>query len=318
MHPLGLAVGRRAVDQDARRVRFVGEGDAACDEALQQAGFAVEHADAANLPAGTPAAWIVHLSGHDDAPLLRCLQTLQGEPVPILLLLDDLTALAAARRFDLPLLDFALRSHDAIECVRRLELALELHRRFASLTQRTARLERQISVDFKTGLLSELHFRRVMQLECKRAQRHHNPLALLLLDLDDFKGINDATSYDFGDETLRRVGETVLRSVRETDFAARLGGDEFCVLLPQTSSAEAMQTALRIRRQIAGIQLQHGTFRRQLTVSIGIDTFDGHMSANASQLRQRANHALHAAKRQGKNQVRSFAPSLSALHNRAL
>ena len=295
----------------ARCVLIVGEDqEPACDEALEQAAFTVLHArspaEARPLLARGPDAVILRVAARSSGTSLRLLQLLQlDEPVPVLLLLDDLTSLAAARNFGLPLLDFLLYPHSASECVRRIELALDLRRRFQELSSRALQLEQQVSVDFKTGLISELYFRRILQLEWKRAQRHHNPLSLLLLDVDDFKGINDATSYEFGDHVLRQVGETVLSSVRETDYAARLGGDEFCVLLPQTPAAEATQTAQRIRRQIAALTVQNGGFRRQLTVSIGVDTHDGNAPATVENLRLRANQALQAAKHEGKDLVRS-------------
>src|SRR5262249_30786762 len=137
--------------------------------------------------------------------------------------------------------------------------------------------------------------------------RHQNPLSLLLIDVDDFKGINDSTEYAFGDEVLGRVGETLKATVRETDFAARCGGDEFCVLLPQTTPAEAVHTAMRIRQRIAETAVQKGSSRRQVTVSIGIDAFDGRSASTVEILRSNANKALQEAKRRGKNQVWLFA-----------
>ena len=145
--------------------------------------------------------------------------------------------------------------------------------------------------------------KRIIALEWKRAQRHQNPLSLLLIDVDNFKQVNDTTEYAFGDEVLRRVADALKQNVRETDFAARFGGDEFCVLLPQTSPAEAVQTALRIRQRIAGMTVQNANFDRQVTVSIGVDSYDGRKASSVDQLRRHANRALHEAKRRGKNQV---------------
>jgi diguanylate cyclase (GGDEF)-like protein len=105
---------------------------------------------------------------------------------------------------------------------------------------------------------------------------------------------------------LRRVAEALKHTVRETDFPARFGGDEFCVLLPQTSPAEAVQTALRIRQRIAGTVVQSGSYERQVTVSIGVDSHDGRNAGNLDNLRRNANRALHEAKRRGKNQVWLF------------
>jgi diguanylate cyclase (GGDEF)-like protein len=145
--------------------------------------------------------------------------------------------------------------------------------------------------------------KRILGLEWKRAQRHQNPLSLLLIDVDNFKAVNDTTEYAFGDEVLRRVAEALHGTVRETDFAARFGGDEFCVLLPQTSPAEAVQTALRIRARIAGTVMQSGSYQRQVTVSIGVDSYDGRSASSIDHLRRNANRALQEAKRRGKNQV---------------
>ena len=142
-----------------------------------------------------------------------------------------------------------------------------------------------------------------MVLQWKRAQRHQNPLSLLLIDVDNFKGVNDTTEYAFGDEVLRRVADALKGNVRETDFAARFGGDEFCVLLPQTSPAEAVQTALRIRKRISGMSVSSGSYERQVTVSIGVDSYDGRKASSVDQLRRNANRALQEAKRRGKNQV---------------
>lgn len=248
---------------------------------------------------------LVLCAGGVELGLLEALQQ-DDDPVPVILLVDDLQALAEARDMKIPFRDFVLKPCTAAECVHRVELALQTRLRIRGLHVRTRQLESQVSVDFKTGLFSELHMKRVLGLEWKRAQRHQNPLSLLLLDVDNFKGINDTTEYAFGDEVLSRVGEALRSTVRETDFAARFGGDEFCVLLPQTSPAEAVQTALRIRQRIAGMVVQNLNYQRQVTVSIGVDSYDGRSPGGVDNLRRRANRALQEAKRRGKNQVWLF------------
>jgi two-component system cell cycle response regulator len=245
------------------------------------------------------------LRGSVEIELLEGLQS-DEDPLPVLVLVDDLAALADVRQWRLPLRDFVRRPLTAAEGVHRLDLLLLHKRRHRVLVQRAQKLEGQISVDFKTGLLSELYFGRVLQLEWKRAQRHQNPLSFLLVDVDDFKSVNDTTEYSFGDEVLRRVGETLRATVRETDFAARCGGDEFCVLLPQTTPAEAVHTAMRIRQRIAEMDVRRGSYSRQVTVSIGIDAFDGRTLGSVEILRSNANKALQFAKKKGKNQVWLF------------
>ncbi len=225
------------------------------------------------------------------------------DPIPVILLVENLAALSDARSLQVPFRDFLLRPCQPGEAVHRVELALHTRRRIRGMHTRARELESQVSIDFKTGLTSELYMKRIVTLEWKRAQRHQNPMSLLLIDVDNFKGVNDSTEYAFGDEVLRRVAEALRGNLRETDFAARFGGDEFCALLPQTTPAEAVQTALRIRKRISEMSIASGSFTTQVTVSIGLDSFDGRKASSVNLLLRNANRALHEAKRRGKNQV---------------
>lgn len=250
----------------------------------------------------------------EDGVELELLERLMpdDDPIPVILLVDDLSKLAEARKSQVPFRDFLLRPYSSAECLQRVELALKTRSRIRGLQTRARQLESQVSIDFKTGLMSELYIKKIMSLEWKRAQRHQNPLSLLLIDVDNFKAINDTTEYSFGDQVLRRVADALKLNIRETDFAARFGGDEFCVLLPQTSPAEAVQTALRIRQRISGMSVRSEKFDRQVTVSIGVDSYDGRKASSVEHLRSHANRALHEAKRRGKNQVWLFSGSEQA------
>lgn len=248
---------------------------------------------------------LVLCAGGVELELLEGLQR-DDDPVPVILVVDDLQVLADAQQMRIPFRDFVLKPFSTTECVHRVELALRTRTAIRALQARAQKLESQVSVDFKTGLVSEFSMRKILGLEWKRAQRHQNPLSLMLIDVDNFKGVNDSTEYAFGDEVLRRVAEALKQNVRETDFAARFGGDEFCVLLPQTSPGEAVQTALRIRQRISGMVVQSGNYQRQVTVSIGVDSYDGRSASTMDALRRNANRALQEAKRRGKNQVWLF------------
>ena len=246
------------------------------------------------------------VTGGIELELVESLQR-EDDPIPVLIAVDDLQLLADAHRWQLPIRDFLRKPLSSNETVHRVELALAHRRRHSMLVLRQRHLEGQISVDFKTGLLSEQYFTRILILEWKRSRRHQDALSLLFLDVDDFKGVNDTTEYSFGDEVLRKVGETLRNTVRETDFAARIGGDEFCVLLPQTTPKEAVQTAMRIRQRIAETVIQRGQYSRQVTVSIGIDAHDARSAGSPELLRSHANLALKEAKKRGKNQVWLYA-----------
>ncbi|NQU49466.1 MAG: diguanylate cyclase [Planctomycetes bacterium] len=164
-------------------------------------------------------------------------------------------------------------------------------------------LEAQLITDHKTELSNDRHFRDRFNQEFARSQRHHNPLTLLLLDIDDFKQINDSSSYDFGDTVLRTIAEVIRHSVRTIDIPARIGGDEYAVLMPHTSLDEGVGVANRILTSTAGLLVNDQKYRTEVHLSIGTACFDGTGLSDTSQLFLQANEALKAAKKAGKNRV---------------
>lgn len=244
---------------------------------------------------------LVCRAGGVEFTILEGLQ--MGGVVPLLILAETSEDLQEVRHLDAPLRDVLLAPFAADEFMHRVDLAASALHHVRDLETRVRELEGQVTNDFKTDLLSERHFRSLLNVEFKRAQRNKTPLSLLLLDVDNFKSINDSTDYAFGDEVLKAVATSVKNTCRETDFPARFGGDEFVVLLPQTSAAEAVQTSLRIRKRIADLVIRTDRHATRVSVSIGIDTFDGLRNTTAEELRRRANLALHEAKRRGKDQA---------------
>jgi diguanylate cyclase (GGDEF)-like protein len=153
--------------------------------------------------------------------------------------------------------------------------------------------ERELSrVDVVTGAINRRHFFELAEHEISVAIRYHQPLSLILFDIDHFKQANDIHGHHAGDELLKRAATVGQEHVRISDIFARYGGDEFVVLLPHTTSAEAAVVAERMRLAIAGGSVA-------MTISIGIadfragDTLDG--------LIHRADEALYRAKHEGRN-----------------
>ncbi len=236
---------------------------------------------------------------------MELLEDLQRDdsPVPVIVMVESLESFPAANSSRIPIHDFIAKPHTPDELAHRVQLALRHRSKHVTLHQRAQELEGQVSIDFKTNLISERHFKSILTMEFKRSQRHTNALALLLLDVDNFKDINDSTDYSFGDDVLMQVAKVLKNTIRATDYAARFGGDEFVLLLPHTTPAEAVQTAIRVRKAVSGRTVESRGYQTKVTVSIGIGTFDGRGSGNPEELRRHANKALQDAKRRGKNQV---------------
>ena len=200
-------------------------------------------------------------------------------------------------------LDFILEPFTADELLLRLELVQINADKARALAGRARDLEEQVIADYKTGLYNPRHFDVRLAEEFQRSRRHGAPLAYLLLDIDDFKGINDSTSYAFGDLVLRAVGETVRACVRSIDIPARIGGDEFAVLLPNTTLKEGVRIAGRIRDVLQDLPVETGDHRAIARVSIGVASTETESVDGGQELQDRANEALKAAKRDGKNHV---------------
>jgi len=176
------------------------------------------------------------------------------------------------------------------------------------------RLREQALTDALTGLSNHRRFRERLDQELADARRHAHTVALVLLDLDDFKAINDRHGHLIGDRVLQRVGEIITACCRPIDEAARYGGEELAILLPRTTAAEAMAVAERVRGRVAATTLTApGGLELPVTASFGIAVSDG--NGDGSSLIARADRALYAAKAAGKNRALldgADAPSVSS------
>jgi diguanylate cyclase (GGDEF)-like protein len=165
------------------------------------------------------------------------------------------------------------------------------------------RVQRLAATDDLTGLLNHRRLQEVLAREVHRAGRYGTPLALLMLDIDNFKQFNDSYGHQQGDAVLRAVADVVGSSVREIDSPARYGGEELAVVLPHIDLDGALTLAERIRGAIAATRVPgpDGT-SLSVTVSIGVATLDPEIPSR-KELVAAADRALYHAKRGGKNRV---------------
>jgi diguanylate cyclase (GGDEF)-like protein len=164
-------------------------------------------------------------------------------------------------------------------------------------------VERQAVTDSLTGLANRRQFYEVLGREYERAQRFGQPVSLILLDIDDFKLINDSRGHLAGDAVLHSVAATLGEVIREIDLAARYGGEEFAVLLPQTGPEGAANLAERLRTEIAARSIRFGTEEiTGVTASFGVAAGPVHDQTQIDLIAS-ADAALYQAKREGKNHV---------------
>jgi diguanylate cyclase (GGDEF)-like protein len=174
------------------------------------------------------------------------------------------------------------------------------------LLQRTLlhqQLRAAARTDAKTGLLNASAWEREAATHLLRARRTGSRLAVLLLDLDHFKAVNDQHGHLVGDDVLRTVAATVRDQLRGYDLPCRFGGEEFAVLLPDTDIEEAVGTAERLRRCIAGAVVQHGDEQVRVTASLGVAGLV-RPEQDVTDLLAAADAALYAAKAAGRDTVR--------------
>jgi diguanylate cyclase (GGDEF)-like protein len=171
-------------------------------------------------------------------------------------------------------------------------------------------VQQQALTDELTDLANRRRFRGALQAEITRARRFGGSVGLVLLDLDDFKQINDRHGHQAGDRVLVGVGAALRQRVRDTDLAARIGGDEFAVLLPHTDLAGCVELAEDVRATIERASGWETTGRTSVTASVGVAVYPEAASEDA--LMAAADGALYAAKARGRNRVATARPEAAA------
>jgi diguanylate cyclase (GGDEF)-like protein len=171
----------------------------------------------------------------------------------------------------------------------------------------TQELERLATTDDLTGLCNRRHFLALAEAERRRHAQAHMPLALLILDIDLFKSVNDRFGHDAGDAVIRHVVDVCRSGMGASDILARLGGEEFVLLLLETTGEEAVARAERTRKRLETAPLVVEGTDVRVTISIGVSQADAD-TQSIGDLMKRADQALYRAKREGRNLVRYAAP----------
>ena len=244
------------------------------------------------------------------AGLLSRLRSKLDADRPVLVLgVED--APARTRLLDLGADDVLPAGVGTAELLARLRRRTAVFRR-ASGTMTRGPADRVAVVDALTEVHNRRYFLLRLEDEFRRAQRYDNPLALVLVDLDQFRGINESFGHLVGDGVLRAVAQCLVAAVRETDTVARTGGDEFACILPQTHLAGALTVAERIRRDVAALRTGPAA-DVLLTASVGVGSHPAVHVQTPEELIGAADGCLARAKREGRNRVCLADPGVGAL-----
>jgi two-component system, cell cycle response regulator len=233
---------------------------------------------------------------------LRSLERTRNIPVLAIAEPDDNTRMI--RGLEIGVNDFLQRPIDANELLARVRTQVR-KKRYTERLRDNVQLSIEMAItDALTGLYNRRYMESHLATLIDQAAARGKPLALLVLDIDHFKAVNDGHGHDAGDDVLREFALRMRKSIRGLDLACRHGGEEFVIVMPETDMPVAAAVAERLRRRIASepFSIQQGAGSIEVTISIGIATLDPH-SDNGASILKRADQALYRAKRDGRNRV---------------
>jgi diguanylate cyclase (GGDEF)-like protein len=180
----------------------------------------------------------------------------------------------------------------------------------AGLALENATLYELATLDGLTRIYQRRYFEAMAELEWKRVIRHRHPLSILMVDLDQFKSVNDTYGHDKGDLVLRKTAQILKSACREEDIVARYGGEEFVVLLPETDVEGTRAVTHRIHE---GMRKLYVLPDRSITLSIGVASFPAIPVQDIYELIRCADQALYQAKSTGRNKTVYYAATQNGL-----
>ena len=190
--------------------------------------------------------------------------------------------------------------------------------RTSELKREKDNLERLSITDGLSGLYNYRYLIRSLESELRRAKRYDRTLALLLMDIDYFKNLNDSYGHRCGDYVIKTVSKLLKTNVRATDVVARYGGDELAVMLIETSTKSAHEVAEKLKKEIGSYLFQWQTNQLSVNVSIGLAVAPAPGIQEVSHLVEAADRALYQAKRAGRNAVVAFDQGETATTNQEI
>jgi two-component system, cell cycle response regulator len=233
---------------------------------------------------------------------VRSLERTRNVPILVVVEIEDNARLL--RGLEIGVNDYLVRPIDSNELLARVRTQIR-KRRYGARLRDNVQMSMELAVtDPLTGLYNRRYMESHVTSLVEQALARGKPLALLVVDIDYFKAVNDVHGHDAGDDVLREFSTRLKKSIRGIDLACRYGGEEFVIVMPETDMAVAAIVAERIRRRIAGepFSIGSGATALDVTISIGLAALSG-VADTPTAILKRADQALYRAKRDGRNRV---------------
>jgi two-component system, cell cycle response regulator len=249
---------------------------------------------------------LVSMSLGEFDPLRVCSQMRTGEKgrnLPIILIADDADRPRVVRGLDIGVNDFIMRPVERNELLARVRTQIRRQRYACELRQSLTNTLALAVTDQLTNLYNRRYFDRHLTLMLDKAREQDRDMAVMLIDMDYFKEVNDNHGHDIGDVVLKEFAQRLRRNIRGVDLPCRFGGEEFVVLMPDTDYRQAQSVAERVRMAVAERGFDIGAAKGlPVTVSVGVALNEGEEDTPELILK-RADVALYRAKREGRNRV---------------
>ncbi len=233
---------------------------------------------------------------------VRSLERTRNVPILAVAEADNNTRLVSG--LEIGVNDYLIRPIDKNEMLARVRTQIKKKRYTERLRDNVQMSIEMAITDALTGLFNRRYMEMHLASLVEQAAARGKPIAVMILDIDYFKSVNDTHGHDAGDDVLREFSMRIRKAIRNIDLACRYGGEEFVIVMPETDMAVASMVAERIRRRIATepFPIQQGAKNLEVTISIGIAAI-GAPGDNAAAILKRADTALYRAKRDGRNRV---------------
>ncbi len=301
------------IDNKKRKLLVVDDDDMSrtlVGKALEYEGYQVRLAESGTEGLAVISEWQPHLVLLDvNMPGLNGLETLsklrlRDEYVSVMFVSANSQKEDVIRGLDGGADDYVCKPFEVLELLARVRSQLRIKDLNDNLKRANDRLKELVDIDDLTGLFNMRSLYKRLDFELDRARRYNRSTAVIMMDLDHFKRVNDQHDHLFGSYVLTQVGKMIRENIRKVDFAARYGGDEFLIVLTEITMEGAVTFANRLRERIEKTNFRNEFFQMDLTASLGLALGNpNEVEVDARSMVRYADRALYVAKDTGRNKV---------------